>query len=519
MIIDNAVGFVIQSKRITTKTEEQEMKKRLIVFMVIAVMLCTFGVVSAQEDASVKLIVDNRVIPTETVTVNDRTLVPLRTIMEGMGAEVEWHGETEEIDIIGANGTLRMKIGSNIMQTPSGELEIDVAPMLYNGETTYVPTRAISEASGSRVEWDEGTKTVLITSSDGLPYVDFYEGRTLEQQLAKIGMTPKAFSEQTGLDYDEYKDKPYVLADNSISVGKVASINGMSLEDLRQVFGFGENVSSIDTWGEALGEITLRTYIEKLTNIGLYGVKADEVFDEFKEYYGLGEEYSLETEYRFVRVIMDSKELEIKTTRENMEKAEAEAEANKKAADEAELSELCKEKIFFTITLEDGSQMRGELYPKVAPKTVENFVKLCDDGFYDGLIFHRVIDDFMIQGGGYYENMQKKEAETIAGEFYENGITNALKHERGVISMARSSYPDSASSEFFIMDEAAPHLDGSYAAFGRITEGFDVLDKIAESETHSVNAAAENGGEFGMSIVHENVPIEAVIIKSIVIER
>ena len=134
--------------------------------------------------------------------------------------------------------------------------------------------------------------------------------------------------------------------------------------------------------------------------------------------------------------------------------------------------------------MRDGGIMRGELYPDIAPITVENFVKLAEENFFDGLVFHRVISGFMIQGGGYAADGSHKEADSIKGEFEANGVPNPLKHTRGVISMARTSFPNSASSQFFIMHQDAPHLDGQYAAFGKITEGLDVVDRIAECKTN-----------------------------------
>ncbi len=128
--------------------------------------------------------------------------------------------------------------------------------------------------------------------------------------------------------------------------------------------------------------------------------------------------------------------------------------------------------------------MTAELYPEKAPKTVENFLGLVKSGFYSGLIFHRVIKGFMIQGGGYDEAFEDKDAPAIRGEFRANGFPqNDLKHARGVLSMARTSNPNSASSQFFVMHQNAPHLDGQYAGFGMLTDGFDVLDKIASVKT------------------------------------
>ncbi len=136
-----------------------------------------------------------------------------------------------------------------------------------------------------------------------------------------------------------------------------------------------------------------------------------------------------------------------------------------------------------TITMKDGGVMKGELYPDIAPITVENFKKLANDRFYDGLIFHRVIKGFMIQGGDPDGNGTGGPGYSIKGEFSSNGVKNDLLHKRGVLSMARSADPDSAGSQFFIMHRDAPHLDGSYAAFGLITEGLEVLDAIAEVDT------------------------------------
>lgn len=137
------------------------------------------------------------------------------------------------------------------------------------------------------------------------------------------------------------------------------------------------------------------------------------------------------------------------------------------------------------IEMENGGEMTLELYPETAPITVENFVKLAKEGFYDGLLFHRVIEGFMIQGGDPTGTGMGGPGYQIKGEFAANGIKNPLKHTRGVISMARSARPDSAGSQFFIMHRDAPHLDGQYAAFGKMTDGFEVLDEIASADTDS----------------------------------
>ena len=135
---------------------------------------------------------------------------------------------------------------------------------------------------------------------------------------------------------------------------------------------------------------------------------------------------------------------------------------------------------YVKIEMENGDIMKGELYPEIAPKTVENFIKLVEDGFYDGLIFHRVIPGFMIQGGCPEGTGMGGPGWTIEGEFTANGFTNDLKHDRGVLSMARAMNPNSAGSQFFIMVAPAPHLDGQYAAFGKIIEGMEAADNIVK---------------------------------------
>ena len=136
-----------------------------------------------------------------------------------------------------------------------------------------------------------------------------------------------------------------------------------------------------------------------------------------------------------------------------------------------------------TFTMENGDVMKAELYPDVAPNTVNNFISLVKKGFYDGLIFHRVIAGFMIQGGDPEGSGMGGPGYSIKGEFNYNGVENNLKHSRGVLSMARAQHPDSAGSQFFIMHADAPHLDGQYAAFGKLVEGEDVLDSIASIDT------------------------------------
>ena len=136
-----------------------------------------------------------------------------------------------------------------------------------------------------------------------------------------------------------------------------------------------------------------------------------------------------------------------------------------------------------TIEMENGDIMKAELYPEIAPNTVNNFISLIKSGYYDGLIFQRVIKGFMIQGGCPDGTGMGGPGYDIKGEFSQNGFKNDLKHTEGVLSMARAMHPDSAGSQFFIMHKTSPHLDGAYAAFGKITEGMDIVNKIAETAT------------------------------------
>ena len=144
-----------------------------------------------------------------------------------------------------------------------------------------------------------------------------------------------------------------------------------------------------------------------------------------------------------------------------------------------------------TIEMENGDKMVAELYPHIAPNTVNNFISLVNSGYYDGIIFHRVIKGFMIQGGCPNGNGMGGPGYSIKGEFTNNGFTNNLKHERGVLSMARTMVPNSAGSQFFIMHQTSPHLDREYASFGRVIEGMDVVDEIANTRTDRMDKPKE----------------------------
>ncbi len=154
-----------------------------------------------------------------------------------------------------------------------------------------------------------------------------------------------------------------------------------------------------------------------------------------------------------------------------------------------------------TIKMQNGQKIKIELYPDKAPNTVNNFISLVNKGYYNGVVFHRVIEHFMIQGGDPQGTGMGGPGYRIKGEFIQNGYQNDLLHQRGVISMARASHPDSAGSQFFIMHEAAPHLDGAYAAFGRVIDGIDEVDRIACVKTN-----------------HQDRPIKDEVIEEVTVE-
>jgi len=173
------------------------------------------------------------------------------------------------------------------------------------------------------------------------------------------------------------------------------------------------------------------------------------------------------------------------------ENGQSDGNTAKESNEIVDYSSEVKENPIVTITMSNEEKIVIELEPATAPNTVANFISLVEDGFYDGLIFHRVIPDFMIQGGDPLGNGTGDPGYSIEGEFSSNGFENNLKHERGVISMARSSDPNSAGSQFFIMVEAAPHLDGEYAAFGKVIEGMETVDAIVAVERDAADKPLE----------------------------
>ena len=460
-----------------------------------------------EKEVPIKLIADNKVIDTPTHIVNNRTLVPLRALLESTNATVDWDNPTQTATVKRGDKVVKVQIGNSVMNTASGDVTLDAAPVLLNeGTTTYVPLRAICEAFDFTVDWDNGgSNTILVLSPDGCHYVDMYDGITLEGYLTAINSTAEDFTLATGVDYESNKDKLYAEIDNLISIQNIANMNGYALADMLSAV--GKDAAPETPWGEFIGNLTMKQYIENFTPALQYGMDAKAALESMKASYGLGDEYTLDTPYKYLRVIMDEKDLEFQKQQAEIQAAQQKAQEEKLAKDLEELPGLLKNTVKFTITMSDGKKMKGELYPDLAPTTVDNFIKLCNEKFYDGLIFHRVIDGFMLQGGGFDKDFNQKEASAIPGEFYANGFTNALKHEKGVLSMARTNDPNSASSQFFIIDETSPHLDGQYAAFGKITEGLDVVEEISKVETTTNDQG------------HSDVPVKPVVIKSIRIDK
>lgn len=163
--------------------------------------------------------------------------------------------------------------------------------------------------------------------------------------------------------------------------------------------------------------------------------------------------------------------------------------------------------ILLSLEIEDFGTLKIELYPKIAPNTVSNFMQYVNSNFYDGLIFHRIIKGFMIQGGANPKDSKRP----IKGEFAQNGFKNDLKHTKGVLSMARTMDRDSASSQFFIMHQDAPHLDGSYAAFGKVIEGLDVIDKVASVKTDAYDQPLKDVKIKSITLLQNEVSLDPVV--------
>ncbi len=261
-------------------------------------------------DIPIKLISDNKIIDTESILANERILIPVRKLLESVGATVQWDNLTQRVDLTRNGKKISLHIGSNILVTPNGNKDMDTAPILYNGNTTYAPIRAIAEEFGLSVDWDNGTKTILITSPEGCRYVDLYDGMTVKQAIEMSGMSAEEFNAETGLDYQKYKDKLYVQSENEVATSLVAKSYGMTFAELKEFMGFDDSITESTHWGVAVGSISLRNYINAFLEPAQYGMNAEQVLELIRELCGLGNEYTLDTKYRYVRTIMETTDYE-----------------------------------------------------------------------------------------------------------------------------------------------------------------------------------------------------------------
>lgn len=291
-------------------------KRKVFAFLIALSMLFTFGAAQrtfsvalaakSADDIAVKLISDNKIIDTQSVVVNGRTLIPVRKLLESVNATVDWDESAQRIDLVRNDKKISMHIGSNILTTSDGDKVMDIAPVLYNGNTTYAPIRAVAEEFGLSVDWDGGTKTILVTSPEGCPYVDLYDGMTVKEYIDKNGMSQEEFEIQSGLDYQVYKDKLFVQAENDISVSWFAKTNNMTFEELKSFVKFDDSITSDTPWGIAMGSITFGSFLNAFVNPESLGVTLEETLELMKSTYFLGNEYTLETKFRFVRPFIES---------------------------------------------------------------------------------------------------------------------------------------------------------------------------------------------------------------------
>ena len=458
--------------------------------------------------------------------------------LRNFGFNVDWNGEDRTLNISrdsGSNSINQCSIPHAISKDIVGQnampiLETDIKTYINGALTdsgnidgrTVIPFKALAQFGN--VEYDDSiraaklwvedglqTNTVMqnLLSQDGL-YVDGVNpynemgyidvtGKTIAELAEENKVNLSAFLSQYGLPEDMPGTTNETAAYYMMPVKTVALINGIGFDDIKEILGLGDDITEDTPWGVAEGSATLERYV------------GADVLDEFKATYGFGDDVTAETKWKEVRNTVDAAAKNNYAIPDDYNLADDGAEPDKSDA------------VHIKITLSNNQEIEADLYPHVAPESVANFVKLIENGFFNGLIFHRVIDGFMIQGGGFDESFYKgnfnaKEADTIKGEFRSNGFANNLKHTRGVISMARTSDPDSASSQFFIMHQDAPYLDGEYAAFGEVTSGMEVVDEIAKGKTKTLNGKVSYMGSTYEQQM-DDVPESPIVIKRIEIVK
>lgn len=459
----------------------------------------------------------------------DTTYVVAEDLLN-FGFSVEWNGAERTLNVSRDTGTNSITqcsiphavekdmVGTNAMPILETDIKAYVGGELTESGNidgkTVIPFKALS--AFGKVVYDDGIRAAKLWVEDGLQmnttmqsllsatgdanpynemgYIDI-TGATIAEIAEENGMELQEFLEGYGLPSDMPGSTNETVAYYMMPLRTIAQMYGLDFDSLKAELGLGENVTEDTPWGVAIGELTLGQYV------------GAEFLDEFKAEYGFGDEVTLDTKWKDVRNTVDAASKANYAVPDDFDEDFDETEPDK------------SDPVHIKITLSNNREIEADLYPHIAPASVENFVKLIDEGFFDGLIFHRVIDGFMIQGGGfdqsfYKGNFNAKEADTIKGEFRSNGFANNLKHTRGVISMARTSDPNSASSQFFIMHQDAPYLDGEYAAFGEVTKGMDVVDDIATSKTTSLSGKILY---MGTSYEQEaaDVPEKAIVIRKI----
>ena len=461
---------------------------------------------------------------------NDTTYIvaeELRTF----GFSVEWNGDDRTLNISRDSGSNSINQCSIPRAIPADMVGQNALPVLETDIKTYIdgeltdsgnidgktviPFKALGQFGN--VEYDDGIRAAKLWVEDGLQkntvmqsllpsgdsetsdanpynemgYIDV-TGKTIAEIAAESGMRVSEFLSQYGLPADMPNTTSETAAFYMMPVSVVANLYGIGFDELKDELGFSDYITADTPWGVAEGGLTLGSYL------------GEDALDGFKAKYGFGDEITSATKWRDVRNTVDAA-------------AKREYSNNNIAFDDSEPDK--SDPVHIKIILSKNQEIEADLYPHVAPESVANFVKLIEENFFDGLIFHRVINGFMIQGGGYDQSLYKgnftaKEADAIKGEFRSNGFANNLKHTRGVISMARTVDPNSASSQFFIMHQDAPHLDGEYAAFGEVTKGMNVVDEIAESKTATFDGKVLYMGER-YSQQMTDVPEKPIVIRKI----
>ncbi len=390
---------------------------------------------------NIEIAVDgNKITPTdangnyvEPFIMDGTTYLPVRAVANAFDKDVSWEDATSTVSLNAKNETNESKTTAQKETVPAGTIQKDVTyrdikivvdgsqitptdangnpvePFIMDG-TTYLPVRAVANAFGKEVGWDDATSTVY-----------------LGQQPAENGSVDGIYTSSMGLN----------LILNTNNTGSLS--DGYTTENF--------------IWAQDSNSVTLinPNFPDDPIVLSVNGNQLSFTEDMYTLIFNK------------VDASLLAKQMEIVTMKTvTVDKTDA-------------------KKPIVTIEMADGSVMKAELYPNVAPISVENFISLIEKGFYDGLTFHRNIPGFVIQGGCPVGNGTGGPGYSIKGEFSSNGVENNLKHTRGVLSMARATDPDSAGSQFFIMHADAPHLDGEYAAFGKVIEGMDVVDAIANS--------------------------------------